>query len=330
MVALATFGPYFSITSSALADINLDSPSTGPPCLVFIPSSACCWVRESCPAAVRSAPDFYLVLNLVIWNFANWAVIWYADVQHLALRDFSELGFPIDRVIPAGVFVFSIVVELLLRWRGAACGCSACAGESVRSRLLGCSGQGTGGVGGGGDDGGPPVAWFSPASRRGSSRLARHGDLAARLCDAPCEYRRVPTWRSQREASSAGCGHARSAVRGGALSIGVAPSAAAGPLDYVVHTERVQVGPYPMTVGFTVWPIRAMQSLDFPFEPDGGIADKSGTITRSHPTAGRSRRLSRHPRNRESGDWTCTPSTPRGRGHSGSRSTVRRERAPAN
>jgi hypothetical protein len=62
----------------------------------------------------------YLALNLVVWNFANWAVVWYADVQHLALRDFSELGFPIEQlVIPAGVFVFGIVVELLLRWRGA-------------------------------------------------------------------------------------------------------------------------------------------------------------------------------------------------------------------
>jgi hypothetical protein len=85
-----------------------------------------------------------------------------------------------------------------------------------------------------------------------------------------------------------------------AISIGAAPSAAANPLDYVVHTERVQVGPYPMTVGFTVWPLRAMQSLDFTFEPDGGIAGKSGTITAVAPD-GRSdaNRLSRHPRNRD-------------------------------
>jgi hypothetical protein len=84
-----------------------------------------------------------------------------------------------------------------------------------------------------------------------------------------------------------------------AVGIGMAPSAAADPLDYVVHTEDLQVGPYPMTVGFTVWPIRAMQSLDFTFEPEGGIADKSGTITEVAPD-GRSDtdRLSRHPRNR--------------------------------
>jgi hypothetical protein len=84
-----------------------------------------------------------------------------------------------------------------------------------------------------------------------------------------------------------------------AVSIGTAPSAAADPLDYVVHTERVQVGPYPMTVGFTVWPLRAMQSLDFTFEPGSGIADKSGIVTQIAPDGrSESARLSRHPRNR--------------------------------
>jgi hypothetical protein len=83
------------------------------------------------------------------------------------------------------------------------------------------------------------------------------------------------------------------------LSIGVAPTAAADPLDYIVHTKHVQVGPYPVTVGFTVWPLRAMQSLDFTFQPDGGIADKSGTITAIAPDGDKDAdRLSRHPRNR--------------------------------
>lgn len=85
-----------------------------------------------------------------------------------------------------------------------------------------------------------------------------------------------------------------------ALSIGVVPVATADPLDYVVHTEHVQVGPYPVTVGFTVWPLRAMQSLDFTFEPDGGIAGKSGLITAIAPDGREDAdRLSRHPRNRE-------------------------------
>ena len=56
-----------------------------------------------------------------------------------------------------------------------------------------------------------------------------------------------------------------------------APAAAYPPVD-VVHAEHVQVGPYPLTVGFSVWPIRAMRSLDFTFAPAGGIAGKSGTI----------------------------------------------------
>jgi hypothetical protein len=113
-----------------------------------------------------------------------------------------------------------------------------------------------------------------------------------------------------------------------ALSIGAAPAAAADPLDYVVHTEHVQVGPYPMTVGFTVWPLRAMQSLDFTFEPDAGIAGKSGTITTIAPDGREDPdRLSRHPRNREvwgldveslnsSGTWTLrfTIDGPQGEG----------------
>ncbi|WP_334025251.1 hypothetical protein [Nocardia terpenica] len=79
------------------------------------------------------------------------------------------------------------------------------------------------------------------------------------------------------------------------------PAAAYAPVD-IVHTERVQAGPYALTVGFSTWPIRAMRSLDFTFMPDGGIADKSGTLLISgpgvqykHPAP-----LVRHPRKRDS------------------------------
>jgi hypothetical protein len=58
---------------------------------------------------------------------------------------------------------------------------------------------------------------------------------------------------------------------------GAAPAMAYAPVN-IVHTERVQAGPYGVTLGFSVWPIRAMQSLDFTFTPDGGIAGKSGTL----------------------------------------------------
>nr|WP_051499764.1 hypothetical protein [Nocardia sp. BMG51109] len=69
----------------------------------------------------------------------------------------------------------------------------------------------------------------------------------------------------------------------------------------IVHTERVQAGPYAITVGFSTWPLRAMQSLDFTFIPDGGIEGRSGTLTPIEPD-GRAYRptpLSRHPRKRD-------------------------------
>ncbi|MEU6645826.1 hypothetical protein ABZ863_25200 [Saccharomonospora sp. NPDC046836] len=88
-----------------------------------------------------------------------------------------------------------------------------------------------------------------------------------------------------------------------ALAVGSAAPAAAQeyqPVD-VVHTERVQAGPYELTVGFSTWPVRAMQSLDFTFSPDGGITGKSGTLTVIGPDGaeGFTAPLARHPRQRD-------------------------------
>lgn len=83
--------------------------------------------------------------------------------------------------------------------------------------------------------------------------------------------------------------------------VAIAPASAYAPVD-VVHTERVQVGPYAVTVGFSTWPIRAMKSLDFTFLPDGGIADKSGTLKLTGPAFSEGRKaraLVRHPRKRD-------------------------------
>lgn len=70
-----------------------------------------------------------------------------------------------------------------------------------------------------------------------------------------------------------------------------------------VHTEQVQAGPYHLTVGFSTWPLRAMQSLDFTFVPDGGLAGKSGTLGMAgpgmRPGMRRASELSRHPRKRD-------------------------------
>jgi hypothetical protein len=96
-----------------------------------------------------------------------------------------------------------------------------------------------------------------------------------------------------------------------------APALAYDPVN-IVHTERIQAGPYGITVGFSAWPVKAMQSLDFTFAPDGGIADKSGRLSTFNTSTGRSGRsepLARHPRKRDvwgldvrslpaAGDWT--------------------------
>jgi hypothetical protein len=88
-----------------------------------------------------------------------------------------------------------------------------------------------------------------------------------------------------------------------ALSLAMAaPAMAYAPVN-IVHTERVQAGPYRVTVGFSVWPIRAMQSLDFTFMPDGGIAGKSGTLTQTGPGVKADEHVTplvRHPRKYDS------------------------------
>lgn len=102
------------------------------------------------------------------------------------------------------------------------------------------------------------------------------------------------------------------------LLFGTAGTALAYEPVNVVHTERVQAGPYSLTVGFSTWPVKALQSLDFTFVPDGGIEGRSGTLSVSRPDgkrAGRPDPLVRHPRKLEvwglditalpdPGDWT--------------------------
>jgi hypothetical protein len=122
MTALACFGSYFTITSSALGDINLNSQINWVGVAWVVIPIACVLLgaRVLPRGGALGSGLINLVVNLVIWNFANWAVVWYADVQHLALRDFSDIGFPVERlVLPAAVFVFGVLVELLLRWREA-------------------------------------------------------------------------------------------------------------------------------------------------------------------------------------------------------------------
>ncbi|MFI6096402.1 hypothetical protein ACIA8G_12650 [Lentzea sp. NPDC051213] len=85
-----------------------------------------------------------------------------------------------------------------------------------------------------------------------------------------------------------------------ALLLGLAaPSLAFEPVN-VVHTEKVQAGPYNLTVGFSTWPLKAMQSLDFTFAPEDGIAGKQGTLTMLWGAEDMGDGpLARHPRKRE-------------------------------
>ncbi len=50
------------------------------------------------------------------------------------------------------------------------------------------------------------------------------------------------------------------------------------------HTEKVQVGPYIVTVGFSRWPVQADRSFDLTFDVEGGIEGKQGTVTLVAPT----------------------------------------------
>lgn len=84
-----------------------------------------------------------------------------------------------------------------------------------------------------------------------------------------------------------------------ALLLGLASPALAFEPVNVVHTEKVQAGPYNLTVGFSTWPVKAMQSLDFTFAPDDGIAGKKGTLTMVRGDEQDDTPLARHPRKRE-------------------------------
>jgi len=85
-----------------------------------------------------------------------------------------------------------------------------------------------------------------------------------------------------------------------ALLLGLAAPALAFEPVNVVHTEKVQAGPYDLTVGFSTWPLKAMQSLDFTFAPEGGVADKKGTLTMLRDQKPvNDAPLARHPRKRE-------------------------------
>ncbi|MDV3129819.1 hypothetical protein M1247_33280 [Mycobacterium sp. 21AC1] len=131
MIAIAAFGSYAAITSTALADINLDTAIDWfTVTWVSIPLVCVLIGSQVVPrGGAMGTGAVTLLLNLITWSFAEWAVGWYAELQHLALRDFVELAFPVDMLlIPAMVFVFGLLVELVLHFRNANAWLLACSG----------------------------------------------------------------------------------------------------------------------------------------------------------------------------------------------------------
>ncbi|KWX24581.1 hypothetical protein AFM11_07820 [Mycolicibacterium wolinskyi] len=122
MTAIAAFGSYASITSTALAEVNLGTTIDWFT-VTWITIPLVCVLLGSQVIGRGGAAGTGLVtflINLVMWSFAEWAVGWYAELQHLSLRDYVVLSFPIDMLlIPEMVCVFGVLVELLLRWKDA-------------------------------------------------------------------------------------------------------------------------------------------------------------------------------------------------------------------
>ncbi|WP_433260589.1 hypothetical protein ACQPZF_24525 [Actinosynnema sp. CS-041913] len=52
----------------------------------------------------------------------------------------------------------------------------------------------------------------------------------------------------------------------------------------IVHSERVPLGHSTLSASFTDWPVKAGRSLDFTFEPEGGIEGRSGTVRAIAPS----------------------------------------------
>jgi hypothetical protein len=74
------------------------------------------------------------------------------------------------------------------------------------------------------------------------------------------------------------------------LLAGSGPATAAAPPlpGELVHTETVRMSDQStITVSFSRWPIRALESLDFTFEPTGGIEGRTGLVTTVSPAGDR-------------------------------------------
>jgi hypothetical protein len=74
------------------------------------------------------------------------------------------------------------------------------------------------------------------------------------------------------------------AAAAAAVLLSAPPASAQAEALTLVHSERVALGSGTLTASFSDWPVKAGRSLDFTFEPDGGIEGRSGTVRAIAPS----------------------------------------------
>lgn len=97
------------------------------------------------------------------------------------------------------------------------------------------------------------------------------------------------------------------------LPAGAGPAwAESGPIE-IVHSERIELGDSTMTVSFSRWPLRADRSLDFTFEPAGGIQGRTAKLRAVGPSGRPAGTLGQIGAEAGGGGWFPLPRHPRDR-----------------
>jgi hypothetical protein len=248
-----------------------------------------------------------LVFTLICagsWVFSAWATPLYAEVVGLYPRD-TAFGFPrIVAVLPDFVLAAAVAIDGVLAW--------------ARRRDLPVRR----GVALAGGIGMAVLAIFEIAVPNGPLVTALPLTSAAAMVMAAALIGALAGWAGWKLGVVLGrlggdpatpAPRQPALARGGAVpraaaatvavlaALLAAPTAGAVEPVAVVHRETTQAGPYAVSVGFSEWPMQAERSLDILFDPEGGIADKTGTLTLIAPSGAEDEvRLVRHPRARES------------------------------
>lgn len=238
----------------------------------------------------------FTLLCAAVWLFSAWATPRYADSLGLFVRDDAP-GLPeIVAVLPKFVLPAGLLVDGALAW-------ARRTGRGVRSGTAVAGGLAALVL----------VAAEIPLLLGAVTQPPTRPVLTVIAAVAVGGFAGWAGWKlgvvlrslagPRAAAIRAGRGAGRLAITGTALALLLlAPIsvAAAAPALPLVHREAVDVGAYLLEVGFSEWPMRAERSLDIVFQPEGGIAGLSGTVTLTAPSGEQEQReLVRHPRMRE-------------------------------